>query len=133
MNSNDTLADLAKKFNGNLDTIISYNALKDAEDFNAGDLIIIPGGSVPAPPVPKKTSSARSGKINAGGVVVPKAYDSGTGHSFPWGYCTYYVATKVHVPWGGNAKLWLQNAKSFGSLITHTPAIGTIVVTNDSR
>ncbi len=132
--SNDTLPDLAKKYSGSLDTIISYNGLANAEDIDSGQLIIIPGGKMPAPPKPKVVpKSNNSGKVKPGGVSQPTVVDNGTGHLFPWGYCTWYVATRVHVPWGGNAKNWLANAKAYGAIITNKATPGAIVVTTDNR
>jgi surface antigen len=37
----------------------------------------------------------------------------GKEHKFPYGYCTWYVATKVYVPYGGHAIIWLENAKKY--------------------
>lgn len=38
----------------------------------------------------------------------------GKDHVFPWGYCTWYVASKVYVPYGGDAKKWYNNADEMG-------------------
>ncbi len=132
-NSNTTLPDLAKKYSGNLETIISYNGLENAEDIDAGQIVIIPGGKPQTPkPAPLPTRRANDGKVNPNGTVKPKLVDNGTGHIFPWGYCTWYVATRVHVPWGGNAKNWLANAKAYGAVISNSPSAGSIVVTTDN-
>lgn len=129
-NANDTLPDIAKKFSGNLETIISYNGLGGAEDIEAGQVIIVPGGHMPLPPAKPKVTN--DGKIKAKGVSRPENVDNGTGHIFPWGYCTWYVASQVHVPWGGNAKNWLANAQSYGATTTKEPSVGAIVVTTDN-
>jgi surface antigen len=47
---------------------------------------------------------------------------------FPWGQCTYYVATRRHVPWSGDAWTWYRNARAFGRPEGHTPVAGAIVV-----
>lgn len=133
-NNNDTLPDLAKRYNVNLDTIIAYNGLENAEDITGGQIFILPGGTMPTPPKPKvQPKKNNDGKVKPGGVVQPKYVDNGTGHIFPWGYCTWYVATRVHVPWGGNAKNWLDNARAYGAVISNKPAVGAIVVTTDNR
>jgi surface antigen len=140
-NSNDTLPDVAKKFSGNLDTIISYNGLDSAEDIEAGDLIIVPGGHMPLPPKPKITAKPKTtDKSKVGGdAPVQKLQDDGSdydevGHLFPKGYCTWYVAQKLHglVKWGGNAKNWPANSKAYGAVFDRDPARGTILVTNES-
>jgi surface antigen/LysM repeat protein len=149
--SNTTLPDLANKYNPEkynsnktvrddtanklLDTIISYNSLADAEDIDTGQIVIIPGGAIASPPAPPKPpSKPKSKAVPQGGTYVPAAGNLG-GHYFPWGYCTWYVASEIPggVPWGGNAKNWLTNAKAFGAVVSNQPAVGTIVVTNDSK
>lgn len=129
---NDTLPDVAKKFSGNIETIISYNGLGGAEDIEGGQIIIVPGGHMPLPVVkPVVPKVTNDGKIKPKGVTTPANVDNGTGHIFPWGYCTWYVASQVHVPWGGNAKNWLANARGYGAVVTNEPTVGAIVVTND--
>lgn len=139
--NNDTIPDLAKRFSLSQETIISYNGLENAEDIEPGQLFILPGGSIPQPKLPKiakkpntsgSSRNRRDGKVKPEGVEKPDEVDNGTGHTFPWGYCTWYVATRVHVPWGGNAKNWLANAKAYGSVITKQPTPGAIVVTSDN-
>lgn len=123
--SNDTLPDIAKYFSCNIDTIISYNGLASAEDIEAGQWLILPGCSIPAPkPAPGKPSTPS----------VPQAHiPAGSSHLFPRGYCTWYVASKVKITFGGNAKAWLGNAKAAGYATGSTPAVHAVVVTNESR
>jgi len=154
--SNTTLPDLAAKYsperyNSNktvrdaaasslLDTIISYNGLADAQDIDTGQIVIIPGGvnaSPPAPPKPKVTPKSPTSKLKPGQQYIPPQDTDTSGHLFPWGYCTWYVANVMHdkgydIPWGGNAKNWLANAKAYGAVVSKQPAPGVIVVTNDS-
>lgn len=129
MGNNDTLPDIAKRFSGNLDTIISYNALKDAEDWDPGDIIIVPGGVMPAPPKPKPTSRPSGSAPSSGSYY---SGSDGGGHIFPAGYCTWYVASLLAVPNGGDAKYWPANAAAMGIPVDHTPTVGAAVVTNDS-
>ncbi|MBI3232409.1 MAG: LysM peptidoglycan-binding domain-containing protein [Candidatus Doudnabacteria bacterium] len=130
---NNTLPDIAKKYSGDLETIIAYNGLENAEDIDEGQMIIIPNGRIPDAPRPKALATRDPSKVKPQGAVKPKIVNNGTGHLFPWGYCTWYLATKVHIPWGGNAKNWLANAKAYGAVIGSEPAIGAIVVTTDNR
>jgi surface antigen len=145
--NNDTLPDIAHKYNPQkfnssatvreneanklLDAIIAYNGLEGAEDINPGDVLIVPGGVIPEAPKPVVTPKSNDGKVNPKGSVIPNL-GNGTGHIFPKGYCTWYVASKVHVPWGGNAKNWLANAKAMGYTITSHAIPGSIVVTTDN-
>jgi len=55
------------------------------------------------------------------------------GHKFAPGYCTDYVARKLVIPWGGNANQWIANSKPYGAIVDRIPAVGAIIVTNESR
>jgi len=148
--ANDTLPDIAheynpEKYNTNatarensadalLQNIISYNALDSAEDINPGDLIIIPGGQMVQAPAPKvtpkpKTKTSPSQPDNSINEVTSlgDGYD-GVNHIFPKGYCTYYVASKMNITFGGNAKNWLANAKASGYITGQEPAYRAAVV-----
>jgi len=103
--SNDTLPDVAKKYSVDMDKIISYNLLDNAEDIEPGQVIIVPGGTITAPPAPKplpKPTTKPGTKEPT--PTKPSRVNNGTGHIFPWGYCTWYVASRIHVPWGGMPK-----------------------------
>ncbi|GAC1413415.1 MAG: hypothetical protein NVSMB66_5330 [Candidatus Doudnabacteria bacterium] len=134
--NNDTLGDIAKKYNADINQIISYNGLQDESDINPGDLLIIPGGTVaaPAPTAHKKASIKHV--LNGGKVVYePAGVETFTGadHIFPWGQCTYYASLKRGgVPWGGNARSWLANARAYGAKTGKTPIAGAIVVFSGS-
>lgn len=52
----------------------------------------------------------------------------GTGHRFPFGQCTWYVAQKKHIPWSGNAGTWLWKARTMGYATGRTPKKGAIAV-----
>ncbi len=140
---NDTLPDVAKKFSGDLQNIITFNCLDSAEDITGGQQIFIPGGHLPLPPAPKPTPKPKvpvdKSKVGGTGPVDNVPVTEGgwneVGHTFPKGYCTWYVAQKLHglVKWGGNAKNWLANSKAYGAVVDMDPAPGTIVVTNDSK
>lgn len=50
------------------------------------------------------------------------------GVTFPYGQCTYYVATRRTVTWRGNAGQWYGNAKAQGYPVGPTPKAGAIMV-----
>ena len=144
---NTTLPDLAAKYNPErynsnktvrdakaselLDAIITYNGLDSAEDVNPGDFLIIPGGVVaqaPTPPAPPKPSTRSAPVDTTPGVTsVSSGYDD-INHIFPKGYCTYYVATRMKITFGGNAKNWLANARASGYVTSKQPGVRTAVV-----
>ena len=51
---------------------------------------------------------------------------------YPWGYCTWYVASRRNVPRWGNAGAWLSNARASGYATGSTPRAGAIFVSNES-
>ena len=56
---------------------------------------------------------------------------SGPNH-FSFGYCTWYVANRRYVPWFGDAAQWWPNARAYGYAEGQTPAVGAIMVTQES-
>jgi surface antigen len=47
---------------------------------------------------------------------------------FPWGQCTYWVASQRYVPWSGNAINWWGAAQSFAVPEGQVPVVGAIAV-----
>ncbi|MDO8591717.1 MAG: LysM peptidoglycan-binding domain-containing protein [bacterium] len=104
----DTPGNLAAKYRADESQIITYN---DAElsGLTPGEQIIIPNGQKSAP-------------LTYGVFVA-----SYGGNGYDYGYCTYYVATKISVPnnWG-NANTWDNYAASSGWTVSTTPRAGAI-------
>ncbi len=62
------------------------------------------------------------------GPAPPKSGTSAPcGDHFGYGQCTYYVASRRCIPWGGNARDWFANAARLGYPEGHTPAVGAVV------
>jgi surface antigen len=133
----DDIDSVAKQFKADKDKIIAFNSLHADGKLKEGQDIIIPDGQKDLP-APKPVSSSSglniatrpyesfdsSGKTLSG--------DGGDSHRFPYGYCTWYVAQRVSVPWSGNAGTWLYHAKSAGYATGRTPRVGSIMVTSES-
>ncbi|MDQ6794337.1 MAG: CHAP domain-containing protein [Chloroflexota bacterium] len=49
-------------------------------------------------------------------------------NSFPWGQCTWFVASNRQVTWTGDAWQWWAAARSAGRPESTTPTVGSIVV-----
>jgi len=81
---------------------------------------------VPPPPPSKYVPPPPPSKY------VPPPLPNESSNVFPYGYCTWYVATKYHVTWDGNAKDWFANAAARGYKVGSTPAVGSIMVTMES-
>jgi LysM repeat protein len=107
----DTPEKLAQTFSANAKEIVAFN---DAEisGLVQGEVIIIPNGVKPRPVV---------------------AFKANYGYNGYWyGYCTWYVATRITVPnnWG-NANRWDDNARlTPGWIVSSTPVVGAIAQSN---
>jgi surface antigen/LysM repeat protein len=140
--SGDTIDGIAAKYKADKGRIISFNGLPANGELRVGDSIMIPDGKKDEPVRPIAPSSGlerRQYATSSGGAATDvsgyKKLDgkAGAGHRFPFGWCTWYIAQKRYVPWGGNAGTWLYNAKSMGYKTGRTPAVGAIMVTTEDR
>lgn len=135
----DTIEKLAKEYKASKDEIIAYNSLPADGKLTEGDSIVVPGGQKEveeeSAPVQRREYASTVGGTAEDISTAPSVKPSkgGKGHRFPYGYCTWFVAQKRHVPWGGNAGAWLANAKAYGYKTGKTPAVGSIVVTTENR
>ena len=137
--SGDTIEKLAKEYKVDKKDIIEYNKLPANGELETGKEIIIPGAKkdIPEPepdPIltPRTYVATGSGSTNLGSKIVSrKKVKRNAGNNFPYGYCTYYVATKKHVTWRGNAGAWLYNARAAGRKTGKKPKVGAIVVTTE--
>jgi surface antigen/LysM repeat protein len=132
--SGDDIDSIAKEFKADKDKIIAFNSLHLDGELKVGETITIPDGQKEIPK-PKPTESSVG--------IAQRPYESfesagktlgtgGTGHKFPYGYCTWYVAQKRTIPWGGNAGTWLYHAKAAGYATGKTPTVGSIMVSSES-
>lgn len=138
----DTIDSIAAKYKADKDKIIAFNELPANGEITPGELLIIPDGRKEEAPKPPTDGGLerREYATSTGGTATDissgfRKLDgkAGTGHRFPYGYCTWYVAQKRYVPWSGNAGTWLYKAKAMGYKTGRTPAVGSIVVTTENR
>jgi surface antigen len=121
----DTVDSLATKYKASSDKIIAFN---DAEitGVTTGEQIIIPDGTVTptfvAPRVSVASSSSNAASFPWGGMG--PLYGS---NGYDYGYCTWYVATRIAVPsnWG-NASTWDNLAPISGWTVSTTPQAGGV-------
>jgi len=125
--SGETVSSIAKKYKADTNEIISFNSLPLDGKIGIGQEIIVPGGIIQPKPKPKRTYAIYYNSKNN--------KSTGKSHRFPYGQCTWYVAQKRVVPWGGNAKDWIKNAKLYGYSVCFgsycKPKPGAIVVLRD--
>jgi len=124
----DTLQALADKYGVAVATIIDFNLIHDPNTLPAGTQLMIPDGTgVAAPQKPAAVDASSSGTP-----VVRAPRFSSFGNNFPWGWCTWYVASRRYVPWNGDAHSWFYNAQAYGYATGRTPVPGAIMVTWES-
>ena len=131
----DTLSGLGMKFNVEVASIKFTNSISNIDMIKPGQSIKIPpeGYKPTAKEIAakeKKTASATSVK---GASITVSAKAGSKINGYPYGYCTYYVATRRAVPasWG-NAGQWLNSANRAGYSTGSTPVAGAILVTRES-
>lgn len=135
----DTIDSIASKYKTEKDKIISFNDLPANGDIEEGQDIIIPDGQketpLPAPTndlIPRRQYATPEGGTPSISGFKDLTGKAGSGHRFPYGYCTWYVAQKRYVPWSGNAGTWLYHAQTSGYKTGKTPQVGSIMVSSES-
>jgi len=131
----DTVQSLASVWHVDPVTIRDYNYLRDGVELAEGRMLVLPAGRgstlTPQPTgvyLPAAIGSHATFTIKVAGTVGPYAVSR-----FPWGQCTYLVATKVQIPFNGNAWQWYGNAQAIGWQVGSTPRPGSVMVTWESR
>lgn len=155
----DTLNAVADRYNSDPEKIAKFNQL-DADFIVEGQILFLPGGEMPEEPPASSSSlatndesdstttsyssssylssssnvsSSPSSSYYSRPTPVVRRYSGGGTHRFPYGYCTWYVASRRgDVTWGGNASAWLSNAAAAGRATGNTPVPGAIMVTRES-
>ena len=112
---NDTVTSILKRYQVPRAGLISFNDLIDNE-LPVDELIFLPAAQL------KVTKPVVRIAVDSIGYT-PLYGSSG----YVWGHCTYYVATRINVPYGlGNANTWDDRAPSRGYTKTKTPQSGSI-------
>lgn len=132
----DTLSGLAMRYNVKVSSLQFANDLTNADMIKPGQSLKIPpdGWEPSAAQVAAKKKTQPQVASSSKTKFTSVSYKAGSkANAYPYGYCTYYVATRRAVPssWG-NAGLWLGNAQRAGYATGRTPAVGAIMVTRES-
>jgi LysM repeat protein len=128
----DSIGALANSYHVDPVAILDYNLVRDPALVTPGTVLVIPGGTgpdfTPAPVAyqPYYTSYGAS----AASIGGPNG--SLSNGRFPWGYCTWYVASRFNVTFIGNAYQWPDNARAQGYPEGMTPRAGAVMVTEES-
>ena len=146
----DTLSGLGMKFDVKIASLKYVNNLDNENSIQPGQQLKIPpkGYEVSSAQIAKKEKErlAKLAQSSRNTVIRSSSSSRATGaasavnvkpgsraNGYPYGWCTYYVATRRYVPssWG-NAKYWLNSAKRAGYSTGSEAAAGAIVVTSES-
>ena len=144
----DTLTSLGWKFDVKLSTLKYLNEIENENLLKPGAKLKIPpkGYEVSSTVIAKKEADKKAKLAAATRTTYTRSnastrsdgdsvdYKPGNkSNGYPYGYCTYYVASRRYVPtsWG-NAKNWLNSAQRAGYATGQEPKVGSIVVTSES-
>lgn len=145
--SGDTMTGLGWKFGVKLSTLKYVNNIDNVDTIRPGVKIKVPqkGYEVSAADIAKRDAQNKAKlaaasrntvtRDSASSRTTPtvKKTPGASNNGYPYGYCTYYVATRRYVPMSwGDAKKWLSSASRAGYQTGSTPAVGSIVVTSES-
>ena len=146
----DTLSGLGMKFDVKIASLKYVNNIDNENSIKPGQTLKIPpkGYEVSSAQIAKKAADkkaklalasrntvTRSGSSSraSGSAQTVNSQPGSRANGYPYGWCTYYVATRRYVPssWG-NARNWLNSARSAGYATGSEPAVGAIMVTSES-
>lgn len=119
----DTTLSIATRYKASDEEMVSFNDLYD-QDLTVGIKVIVPNGRMPEPP--RTVATSRNNQITSRARIAPSYKGP---NRFPYGWCTWWVASKRYIPWNGNAWQWYGNAKAMGYAVGSVPVPGSIMVT----
>jgi len=151
----ETLASVASSYNVYVSDILNLNGIKpeDAARVKIGQVVHIPAEagdqdltwlSVANEARRRAEEQARLAAARSSQTILTRGARGSNievmgrqargSNTYPFGWCTYWVASKRYVPprWG-NAKNWLNSARAAGWATGSEPRVGAIVVTTDNR
>jgi LysM repeat protein len=100
--------------------LLDYNALAKDTGRAAGSYLQVPLTAAPPGALVGRFFSRAPGSV-------PMIVERHGPDTFPYGQCTYYVASRRDVTWGGNAWAWFENANGLRPE-GRVPVAGSIVV-----
>ena len=100
--------------------LLAYNLIEANAPLESGTYLQVPLADAP------------QGALNSAAFVpeepgIPEVLPSQGSDSFPYGECTYYVATRRAIAWSGNADQWWANAQPYRPE-GHVPVAGAVAL-----
>ena len=112
----DSLSDISRVFHLDPTAVADFNYLRNGA-VTAGAALVLPGATHPDLSLP---------------LVHGMSSAAAVGDHFPYGQCTWYVASRRPIPWNGNAGDWFAAAQSLNWPTGQMPQPGAIMVTWES-
>lgn len=126
---NDTLSSIGWTYGLKIATIKSVNNLS-SETIRPGQKLKLPPGDISPAAIRLATSQLRQ---KVAGASTVNSRPGSSSNAYPYGWCTYYVASRRFVPGGwGNAQSWLGSARRSGYATGSRPVPGAIMVSSES-
>ncbi len=118
----ETLSSFAARFRVSPGVVLNYNALTSSTTLAPNSFVLLPSAASP--------TSLPAQDFMPVQVGVPEVTPStpAADDPFPWGECTYWVASQRYIPWAGNAINWWTNAQTYGEPEGQVPVVGAIAV-----
>lgn len=128
----DTLSTIGWNFGLKLATIKASNNLT-SDSIKPGQVLKLPTADLSPTALKQYAANAAKKKVAGSSAKVLSHPAGASNNAYPYGWCTYYVATRRYVPahWG-DAKSWLSSAQRAGYSTGRDPVPGAIVVTGES-
>ncbi len=128
--SGDTIDSIATKYNASKEQVIAFNDF-EVNSLTTGDTILVPDGVLPAPTRTVTTTRATTNLSTNDSYTVYGFSPVYGNNGYAYGYCTYYVASRISVPknWG-NANTWDNYAAASGWTVSSVPRAGAILQTD---
>ncbi len=118
----ETLSSFAERFRVSPGVVLNYNALTSSTTLAPNSFLLMPRAASPTS-LPAQDFVPEQVGVPEVAPSEPAAVDP-----FPWGECTYWVASQRYIPWSGNAVNWWVNAQAYGEPEGQVPVVGAIAV-----
>jgi hypothetical protein len=118
------LLDFASHLSVDPRVLLDYNTLANDAPLNVGAYLQVPAAVAPPGALGSDQVMPAVDRLPA-----VASTEKSVGHNaFPYGQCTYYVATKRNITWSGDAWAWVENARAAGRPTGQIPVAGAIAV-----
>jgi len=122
----ETLTSFATRFRVSPGVVLNYNDLTSGTTLAANSFLLMPSAASPTS-LPVQDFVPLKVGVPEVTPSTPQAVNP-----FPWGECTYWVASQRDIPWTGNAFNWWANAQGYGEPEGQVPVVGAIAVFDNS-